>query len=121
MNRVLLIGRLTKDPEVRYTKSQLAVAHFTLAVDRPTKDKQTDFIRVVAFDKTAENIEKYVRKGSQVAVEGSITTGSYKDRDGKTVYTTDISADRVEFLTRMEAPQEDDFGTFAEASDDIPW
>lgn len=122
MNRVFLIGRLTKDPEVRYTPQQMAVAHFTLAVDRVTKgEKKADFIKVVAFDKTAENIQKYVFKGSQVAVEGSIRTGSYKDKDGKTVYTTDINADRVEFMSRSETPAPQAEFSFSEASDDIPW
>jgi single-strand DNA-binding protein len=102
MNSVQLIGRLTKDPEVRYTPStQLAVARFTLAIDRPVgqgKEKQTDFPRIVVFGKQAENCEKHLRKGLKVAVQGRVQTGSYKNNDGVMVYTTDIVADRVEFL-----------------------
>ena len=102
MNSVVLIGRLTRDPEVRYTpESQLAVATFTVAIDRlqaAGKEKQTDFPRVTAFGKTAELCERFLTKGRLVAVQGQIQTGSYKNKDGATVYTTDVVADRVEFL-----------------------
>jgi single-strand DNA-binding protein len=100
MNNVVLIGRLTKDPELRYIpESQLAVATFTLAVDRPfSKEKQADFIRITVFGKQAENCEKYLEKGRLVAVQGSIRTGSYKNKEGATVYTTEVTADRVQFL-----------------------
>ena len=102
MNNVVLIGRLTKDPELAYggQNSDIAVCRFTLAVDRPTQDKAADFIRIVAFRKQAENAKQYLAKGRQCAVEGRIQTGSYKDREGKTVYTTDVVANRVEFLTK---------------------
>ena len=101
MNSVALAGRLTRDPEVRYTQSQTAVASFTLAVDRPySKDKENnaDFIRITTFGKQAEFAEKYLNKGRLVGVTGRIQTGSYQDKDGKTVYTTDVIADRIEFL-----------------------
>lgn len=102
MNQVILIGRLTRDPEVKYTTgTQKAVARFTLAIDRPVgqgKEKQTDFPSIVAFGKTAELIEKYVGKGQQVAVQGRLQTGSYTKQDGTKVYTTDVLAERVEFL-----------------------
>ena len=102
MNNVVLIGRLTKDPELAYggQNSDIAVCRFTLAVDRPTQDKAADFIRIVVFRKQAENAKQYLAKGRQCAVEGRIQTGSYKDREGKTVYTTDVVANRVEFLTK---------------------
>ena len=102
MNNVVLIGRLTKDPELAYggQNSDIAVCRFTLAVDRPTQDKAADFIRIVAFRKQAENAKQYLAKGRQCAVDGRIQTGSYKDREGKTVYTTDVVANRVEFLTK---------------------
>ena len=102
MNNVVLIGRLTKDPELAYggQNSDIAVCRFTLAVDRPTQDKATDFIRIVVFRKQAENAKQYLAKGRQCAVEGRIQTGRYKDREGKTVYTTDVVANRVEFLTK---------------------
>ena len=108
MNNVILIGRLTRDVELRYTTSQMAVATFTLAIDRPTKadrEKETDFPRVKAFGKTAENCEKYLTKGRMVAVQGSLQTGSYEDKDGKRVYTTDVIANRVEFLEWGDRPQ----------------
>ena len=102
MNSVVLIGRLTRDPELSYTPStQTAVAHFTIAVDRPRRngeDAGADFIRVTVFGRQAETCDRYLAKGRQVAVLGRIQTGSYKNREGVTVYTTDVVADRVEFL-----------------------
>lgn len=102
MNSVVLIGRLTKDPDVRYiSENQTAVASFTVAIDRPVKagqEKKADFPRVTIFGKQAENCEKYLAKGRLVGVQGRIQTGSYTNKDGVTVYTTDIIADRVEFL-----------------------
>lgn len=103
MNSVVLIGRLTKDPEVRYTTGNepMAIAIFTVAIDRPVKqgqEKKTDFPRITVFGRQAENCERYLSKGSKVGVQGRIQTGSYKNKDGQTVYTTDVVADRVEFL-----------------------
>ena len=111
MNSVELIGRLTKDPEIRYTaESQLAVATFTLAIDRPKKKDQekadADFPRVTVFGKQAGNVEKYVGKGNLIAVEGAIRTGSYKNKNGDTVYTTDVVASRVEFLEFKKKEEE---------------
>lgn len=102
MNSVVLIGRLARDPELRFTpQSSTAVAHMTLAVDRPAlkgEEKKADFIRITAFGKQAETADRYLSKGRQVAIQGRIQTGSYKDKDGKMVYTTDIVAERVEFI-----------------------
>ncbi len=100
MNNVVLIGRLTKDPELRYIpESQNAVATFTLAVDRPfAKEKQADFIRITVFGKQAENCERFLTKGRMAGIQGRLQTGSYKNKEGATVYTTDVVADRVEFL-----------------------
>ncbi len=102
MNSVNLIGRLTRDPEVRYVpESQLAVATFTIAIDRPPRKdgtKQTDFPRITVFGKQAENCERYLSKGRLVGVQGRIQTGSYTNKEGQTVYTTDVVADRVDFL-----------------------
>lgn len=100
MNSVVLIGRLTKDPELKYIpQSETAVANFTLAVDRSmAKEKTADFIRIVAFGKTAELCERFLVKGRLVGIQGRIQTGSYKTKDGETRYTTDVYADRVEFL-----------------------
>jgi len=102
MNSVVLIGRLTRDPEIRYTAgTQMAVASFTVAIDRPVRagaEKQTDFPRVTVFGKQAENCERFLAKGRLVGVQGRIQTGSYTNKDGATVYTTDVVADRVEFL-----------------------
>ena len=102
MNSVILIGRLTRDPELRYTSgSQMAVTNFSIAVDRPTRqgeERKADFPRITVFGKQAENCEKFLAKGRMVAIQGRIQTGSYQDKDGKTIYTTDVVADRVEFL-----------------------
>ena len=102
MNSTILIGRLARDPELSYTpNTQTAVCRFTIAVDRPRRDGQdqgADFIRITVWGKQGENCDRYLAKGRQVAVQGRIQTGSYKNRDGETVYTTDVVADRVEFL-----------------------
>lgn len=103
MNKVILMGRLTRDPEVRYSQgeSSTAVARFTLAVDRRFKrqgdDQTADFINCVAFGKTGEFIEKYVFQGTKIVIEGRIQTGSYTNKDGNKVYTTDVVIENVEF------------------------
>ena len=103
MNSVNLIGRLTKPPEVRYiSETGMAVATFTVAInrgkDKNGQDRGADFPRITVFGRQAENCERYLDKGRLVGIQGRIQTGSYKDRDGKTVYTTDVIAERVEFL-----------------------
>jgi len=109
MNSVQLIGRLTRDPEVRYTSgTQMAVASFTIAIDRITRadaERQADFPRITVFGKQAENCEKYLSKGRKVAIEGRLQTGSYQNKNGDTVYTTDVIANRVEFLEWGDRPQ----------------
>ena len=109
MNSVVLIGRLTRDPEVRYTAgTQMAICTFTVAIDRPVRaggEKQTDFPRVTVFGKQAENCERFLAKGRLVGVQGRLQTGSYTNKDGATVYTTDVVADRVEFLEWGDRPQ----------------
>lgn len=102
MNKAFLIGRLTRDPELRYSSSNAAIVNFSIAIDRQYTNTQgqreTDFINIVAFQKQAENIKKYVGKGSLVAVDGRIQTRNYDDKDGKRVYVTEVVADRVQFL-----------------------
>ena len=100
-NVVVLVGRIVRDPEVRYTPSQTAVARFTVAVDRPfarDNEQTADFISCVAFGKSAEFIEKYFTKGKPIGLTGRIQTGSYTNKDGVKVYTTDVVAERVEFV-----------------------
>ena len=99
MNKVILMGRLTKDVETRYS-GETAIARYSLAVDRKFKregEPTADFINCVAFGKNGEFAEKYLHKGMKIAVTGRIQTGSYKDKDGKTVYTTDIVVEEHEF------------------------
>lgn len=99
MNKVVLIGRLTKDPELRFAAgSGNAVSRFSVAVTRQFKKEETDFINCVAFGKTAETISQYLTKGSQIALTGSIRTGSYDAQDGTKRYTTDVAVDSFEFI-----------------------
>lgn len=110
MNKVILMGRLTRDPQVRYSQGQqdqLAIARFTLAVDRRgsrTEGKENaDFPSCVTFGKTAEFVEKWLRQGTKVVVAGRIQTGSYTNRDGVKVYTTEVVCEDVEFAESKEA------------------
>lgn len=107
MNKVILIGRLVADPEIRYTQSGKAVASYRLAVDRPFKQdgqQEADFINCVAWGKTGEFAGNYLRKGTKIAVEGRIQTGSY-EKDGVKHYTTDIVVDRHEFCESRSSGQ----------------
>lgn len=116
MNKTILMGRLTRDPEVRYTQGDnaSAVARFTLAVDRRFKrdgDQQTaDFISCVAFGKTGEFIERYCHQGTKLVVEGRIQTGSYTNKDGQKVYTTDVVVEQVEFAESKAASANNEGG-----------
>lgn len=148
INSTILTGNLASDPELRYTpNTQTAFCRFVLAVNRPKRDGEdqgADFIRITVWGKQAENCDRYLSKGRQVAVHGHIQTGSYKDRNGDTVYTTDVVADRVEFLgsaggenlgsdgrnpqfgrttqQQNRAPQNGDFGGgFSTMNEDVPW
>ena len=102
MNKVVLIGRLTRDPELRYTSSNIPSARFSLAVDRPftsqSGERETDFINIVVWRKQAENVKNYLSQGSQVAIDGRIQTRSYDGEDGKKRYVTEVIADNVQFL-----------------------
>jgi len=126
MNKVVLIGRLARDPEVRYSQSEtsMAIARFSLAVDRRraanSQDGQTaDFISCVAFGRTAEFIEKYFVKGNRIGVYGHIQTGSYTNKDGARVYTTDVVVDEAEFVeSKGTAPA--DMGGFTAPSAPAP-
>ena len=115
MNKVILMGRLTRDPEIRYAQdNSLPVARFTLAVDRRFKrdnSQQTaDFISCVAFGKTAEFTEKYLKKGTKMAVTGRIQTGSYTNKDGVKVYTTEVVVEDQEFAESKNASSGGNFG-----------
>ena len=111
MNKVILMGRLTRDPEVRYSQGerQMAIARYTLAVDRRGRRdansdaQQADFINCVAFDRAGEFAEKYFHKGMRVLVSGRIQTGSYTNRDGQKVYTTDVVVEEQEFAESKAA------------------
>jgi single-strand DNA-binding protein len=102
INNVTLVGRLTKDPDLRYTPSSVAVATFTLAVQRsfsnPQGEKETDFINIVVWKKQAENVANFLKKGSLAGVVGRIQTRNYDGQDGKKVYVTEVVAENVQFL-----------------------
>jgi single-strand DNA-binding protein len=112
MNKVILMGRLTRDPEVRYSagESSTAVARYTLAVDRRFRregsDQTADFIGCVAFGRSAEFAEKYLHQGTKIAITGRIQTGSYTNRDGQKVYTTDVVVEEQEFAESRGAAAE---------------
>lgn len=117
MNKVILMGRLTRDPEVRYAQGDnpLAIARYTLAVDRrqsrnSNDDQTADFINCVAFGRTAEFAERYLRKGTKIAVTGRIQTGSYTNKDGVRVYTTDVVVEEHEFAESRNASGGNDGG-----------
>lgn len=114
MNNVSLIGNLTRDPEIRWS-NDLAIARFSIAINKIGKDKRADFPNIVVFGKQAENCERFLTKGRKVAVQGHIQTGSY-EKDGQKIYTTDIVADRIEFLT----PHNQEASTPQSYDSDVP-
>lgn len=122
MNTVALIGRLTKDVDLRYTPQEMAVAKFSLAIDDGYGEKKkTNFIPVIVFGKQAENCEKYLARGKMVGVKGKIQTGSY-EKDGKKVYTTDVIAEQVYFIDWGEKKHDDDIPAgFQEVIGDVPF
>lgn len=131
MNRVVLVGRLTKDTEIKLTSNQSKLCMFTIAVDRRFKDKdgnrQADFINCLAWGKNAEFINKYFSKGNRIGIVGSIQTRSYTDKDGKTVYITEVVVDEAEFVESAingEAKTEAKVETKAEvkpSNDEVPF
>lgn len=122
MNKVVLVGRLTKDPEIRYTQGDnpMAIARYTLAVDRRFKregEPTADFINCVAFGKSGEFAEKYFRKGLRIAISGRITTGSFTNKDGVKVYTTEVTVEDQEFAeSKAEQSQNSGNATISSAT-----
>lgn len=128
MNSIILTGRMTDDAELKHSQSGVAVATFSIAVDRGKdrdgKDKGTDFPRCIAFGKTAENLAKYQGKGSKILIDGHLQTGSYTKQDGTKVYTTDVIADKVEFLEskKQQTPESLGFHEYGEDDEgDLPF
>ena len=123
MNKVILMGRLTRDPEVRYSQGerQMAIARYTLAVDRRGRantsngEQTADFIQCVAFDRSAEFAEKYFHQGTKLVVTGRIQTGSYTNKDGQKVYTTDVIVEDHEFAESKSASAGSDNGGYRPA------
>ena len=143
MNKVFLIGRITQDPDLRHTTNGTPVCQINVAVNRPRqkdKEPEADFINVIIWDKQGENVAKYQSKGNQIAIEGRLQTGKYKDKDGNTKYKTEIIATSIQFLdnakkdakTEESAPKEETrrtdevdpysaFGDSIEAPADLPF
>jgi single-strand DNA-binding protein len=142
LNRVVLVGRLTKDPELKFTPNGVAVANFTLAVNRPfsnqQREKETDFINCVVWRKPAENVANFLKKGSLAGVDGRLQTRSYENNQGQRVYITEVMAESVQFLEpkgggqqqqKTQDPQKNTFNVdpFAEGTpvdisdDDLPF
>lgn len=122
MNKVILMGRLVRDPEVRYTQDNKAVAKFTLAVDRKFKkegEQTADFITCVAFGKTGEFAEKYLKKGTKIACEGRWQTGSYTNKDNQKVYTNDCVIDQMEFAESKKETGNNGTNSAPEGVDDF--
>lgn len=111
MNKVILKGRLTRDPEIRYSQAQngeqMAIARYSLAINRRGNKDEADFINCVAFGKNGEFAEKWLKKGQEVAIVGRIQTGSYTNKDGQKVYTTDVVIDEQEFCGSKQDSQQD--------------
>ena len=126
MNKVILMGRLTRDPEVRYSQGEnsTAIARYTLAVDRRfnrnSEENSADFIGCVAFGKAGEFAEKYFHKGTRIVVSGRIQTGSYTNRDGQKVYTTDVVVEEQEFAESKNNNAASNGGGFMPAADQAP-
>ena len=126
MNKVILMGRLTRDPQVRYTQGQdpMAIARFTLAVDRRGRKQEgqqdADFPSCVAFGKSAEFVEKYVHQGTKIVLTGRIQTGSYTNKDGNRVYTTDVVVEEQEFAESKAAASENAGGGYQQAGAAAP-
>ncbi|AIF45027.1 single-stranded DNA-binding protein [Virgibacillus sp. SK37] len=110
LNRVVLVGRLTKDPDLRYTPNGVAVANFTIAVNRPFSNQQgnreADFINCVVWRRPAENLANFMKKGSMIGVDGRVQTRTFEGQDGKTVFVTEIVADSVQFLESKGSSQD---------------
>lgn len=110
LNRVVLVGRLTRDPDLRYTPSGVAVANFNIAVNRPFSNQQgereADFVNCVAWRRQAENLANFMKKGSLIGVDGRIQTRSYEGQDGKMVYVTEVVAESIQFLESKSSSQE---------------
>lgn len=129
MNKVILMGRLTKDPDVRNTPDGKSVARYTLAVDRKfsKEDQKADFIQCVCWEKKAQFADQYLRKGTKVVVCGRIQTGKYTNKDGQTVYTTDVVVEDQEFAESKqkgaEETKKDEFISNDEMAQggDLPW
>lgn len=122
MNKVILMGRLTRDPDVRYTASEkpMAVARFTLAVDRKyskEEENSADFISCIAFDRKGEFAEKYLRKAIKVVVTGRISTGSYTNKEGQKIYTTDVIVEDIEFAESKSKGDSQNSEMSSESSD----
>lgn len=120
MNNVILMGRLTRDPELKYSQAGKAYCRFTVAINREFNREEADFINCLAFGKTAETIAEWLGKGRRIALQGRIQTGSYQNSNGDTVYTTEVVADKFEFIdsSRSETSKNQSYSNNDDVLDD---
>ena len=121
MNHVTLIGRLTRDPELKYSNSGTAFCRFTVAVNRDFNREEADFINCLAFKKTAETIAEYLSKGKRIALQGRIQTGSYENKNGDKVSTFEVVADRFEFVDSARSDTSKNVRSEEDLEDDFPF
>lgn len=121
MNHVTLIGRLTRDPELKYSNSGTAFCRFTVAVNRDFNREEADFINCLAFKKTAETIAEYLSKGKRIALQGRIQTGSYENKNGEKVSTFEVVADRFEFVDSARSDTSKNVRSEEDLEDDFPF
>ena len=121
MNHVTLIGRLTRDPELKYSNSGTAFCRFTVAVNRDFNREEADFINCLAFKKTAETIAEYLSKGKRIALQGRIQTGSYENKNGDKVSTFEVVADRFEFVDSAKSDTSKNVRSEEDLEDDFPF
>ena len=122
LNKFICIGNMTRDPELRFSQSGIAVCKFSIAINDGWGDKKTvSFINCVAFGKTAEATANYTHKGSKVGIESRVQTSSYENKEGKKVYTTDFIIDKIEFLDSKKDKQEEDVFTPVEDFSEVPF
>ena len=110
MNKIILLGTITKDIELRYSQTNVAIAKFSIAVKRETKNKEgnydSDFVNCIAYNQLAETINKYFKKGNRILVEGRIQSGSYTNQKGDKIYTTDVVVEKINFVDKLEKKEE---------------
>ena len=125
MNKIILLGTITKDIELRYSQTNVAMAKFSIAVKRETKNKEgnydSDFVNCIAYNQLAETINKYFKKGNRILVEGRIQSGSYTNQKGDKIYTTDVVVEKINFVDKLEKKEETQTEIVKQAMSEDPY